>query len=123
MEMKRLTIRNSDGTVSQPTKTTVEETFYRLADYEDTELTPQEINEMKIELADKQAILENSLNEGEWLPARDKDDGTYVEICSVCNYVERYNIEPDLNKSMPFCPKCGSCNEPPKDRSKPVTWV
>ena len=34
--MERLTIRNSDGTVSQPTGTTVEAVFYRLADYEDT---------------------------------------------------------------------------------------
>ena len=33
--MERLTIRNSDGTVSQPTSTTVEAVFYRLADYED----------------------------------------------------------------------------------------
>lgn len=35
MTMERLTIRNSDGTVSQPTGTTVEAVFYRLADYED----------------------------------------------------------------------------------------
>lgn len=34
--MERLTIRNSDGTVSQPTGTTVEAVFYRLPDYEDT---------------------------------------------------------------------------------------
>ena len=30
MTMERLTIRNSDGTVSQPTGTTVEAVFYRL---------------------------------------------------------------------------------------------
>ena len=35
--MERLTIRNSDGTVSQPTTTTVEQVFYRLAEYEDAE--------------------------------------------------------------------------------------
>ena len=39
--MERLTIRNSDGTVSQPTSTTVEAVFYRLADYEDTGRDPQ----------------------------------------------------------------------------------
>ena len=39
--MERLTIRNSDGTVSQPTSTTVEAVFYRLADYEDTDRDPQ----------------------------------------------------------------------------------
>ena len=38
--MERLTIRNSDGTVSQPTGTTVEAVFYRLADYEDTNREP-----------------------------------------------------------------------------------
>ena len=40
--MERLTIRNSDGTVSQPTGTTVEAVFYRLADYEDTNREPAE---------------------------------------------------------------------------------
>lgn len=53
--MKRLTIRNSDGTVSQPTATAVEEVFYRLADYEDTGLTPEEISE--IALANKEGRL------------------------------------------------------------------
>ena len=41
--MKRLTIRNSDGTVSQPTTTSIEALFYRLAAYEDTGLEPEEI--------------------------------------------------------------------------------
>lgn len=47
--MERLTIRNSDGTVSQPTGTTVEAVFYRLADYEDTNREPAEIRELKRE--------------------------------------------------------------------------
>ena len=33
----RLTIRNSDGSVSQPTNVTIESVFERLAEYEDTE--------------------------------------------------------------------------------------
>ena len=41
--MKRLTIRNSDGTVSQPTHSTFENVFTRLAEYEDTGLEPDEI--------------------------------------------------------------------------------
>lgn len=45
--MKRLTIRNSDGTVSQPTTTFIEKMFYRLAEYEDTGLEPQEIKEFE----------------------------------------------------------------------------
>lgn len=96
--------------------------FYRLADYEDTEVTPEEIEEMKIDLCDKQAMLESKAVEGEWLPARDKR-GVYVEVCSVCCYVERYNIEPEINKSMPFCHNCGSYNCPPEDRKKVVTVV
>ena len=119
--MKRLTIRNSDGSVSQPTDLTFEKAIYRLAEYEDTGLTPSEIEEMKIDLCDKQAQLENSTIYGEWIPARDAKDGSYVEVCSVCNYVEHYNI--GNTTSQAFCPYCGSCNEPPKDKSKPATWV
>lgn len=48
--MKRLTIRNSDSSVSQPTGTTVEEVFYRLAEYEDTGFTPADVRDMKNEL-------------------------------------------------------------------------
>ena len=41
--MKRLTIRNSDGSVSQPLYTTVADVFFRLAAYEDTGLEPEEL--------------------------------------------------------------------------------
>lgn len=41
--MKRLTIRHSDGRVSQPSTTAMEVLFYRLAAYEDTGLEPEEI--------------------------------------------------------------------------------
>ena len=41
--MNRLTIRNSDGTVSQPTNSTCEKVFNRLSEYEDTGLEPDEI--------------------------------------------------------------------------------
>lgn len=33
--MERLTIRNNDGTYSQPTKTTFEKLFYKVAEFED----------------------------------------------------------------------------------------
>ena len=42
-------LRNSDGTVSQPTSTTVEAAFYRLADYEDTDREPAEIRKLERE--------------------------------------------------------------------------
>lgn len=44
--MERLTIRNSDGSVSQPTTTTFEAVMYRLAAYEDTGLTPERVAEL-----------------------------------------------------------------------------
>lgn len=40
---KRLTIRHSEGRVSQPSTTAMEVLFYRLAAYEDTGLEPEEI--------------------------------------------------------------------------------
>lgn len=43
--MKRLTIRNGDGSVSQLYGVTVEEVFYCLAEYEDTGLEPEEIKD------------------------------------------------------------------------------
>ena len=45
--MKRLTIRNSDGTVSQPMDTHWADVFERLAEYEDTGLTPEECAEYR----------------------------------------------------------------------------
>jgi len=42
--MKRLTIRNSDRTISQPTDLKWAEALERLAEYEDTDLTPEEIS-------------------------------------------------------------------------------
>lgn len=57
--MKRLTIRNSDGSVSQPTNTTIEDVFHKLAEYEDTEMTPEEVEQMKIDLCNAEAELLN----------------------------------------------------------------
>ena len=45
--MERMTIRNSDGTVSQPTNTSVEQLFYRLAAYEDTGLSPEAVRVLR----------------------------------------------------------------------------
>lgn len=44
--MTRLTIRNSDGSVSQPTHSTFEKVFNRLAEYEDLGKTPDELREI-----------------------------------------------------------------------------
>ena len=45
--MKRMTIRNSDWTVSQPTNLNWENVLYRLAAYEDTDLEPEQVMELK----------------------------------------------------------------------------
>lgn len=45
--MDRLTIRNSNRSVSQSTSTAMEKLFDRLAEYEDTGLTPEEVEELK----------------------------------------------------------------------------
>ena len=44
---------------------------------------------------------------GEWIPSRDKE-GLYVEQCSECDYIEKYNIDPNNKISMSYCPKCGA---------------
>ena len=49
--MKRMTIRNSDWTVSQPTNLNWENVLYRLAAYEDTGLEPEEIYEVRFLIA------------------------------------------------------------------------
>ena len=46
--MKRLTIRNSDGSVSQPTDLNWAAALEKLAAYEDTELEPEEVRGIKI---------------------------------------------------------------------------
>ena len=45
--MERLTIRNSDGSVSQPTGLNWAEALNRLAAYEDTGLTPEDCAEYR----------------------------------------------------------------------------
>lgn len=44
--MERLTIRNSDGSVSQPTGLNWADALNRLAAYEDTGMTPKEVHDM-----------------------------------------------------------------------------
>ena len=44
--MTRLTIRNSDGSVSQPTHSTFEKVFNKLAEYEDLGKTPEELRKI-----------------------------------------------------------------------------
>ena len=91
-DMKRLTIRNSDGTVSQPTTTSIEALFYRLAAYEDTGLEPEEIKTM-IDASMEKAIAEIKEFEGipidrlRELAEADKEGRCVVLPCKVGDIV------------------------------------
>ena len=63
--MERMTIRNSDGSVSQPTDLKWAEALDRLAAYEDTGLMPRDIEEllkMAVAKTDKVLRLEEDLH-------------------------------------------------------------
>lgn len=49
--MERLTIRNSDGSVSQPTDLKWAEALDRLAAYEDTHMMPSDVTSMRMDMA------------------------------------------------------------------------
>ena len=51
--MERLTIRNSDGSVSQPTGLNWSEALERLAAYEDTGLEPESVEAIKLSMMGK----------------------------------------------------------------------
>lgn len=55
--MERMTIRNSDGSVSQPTDLKWAEALEKLADYEDSGLTPAEVHSMFIEWCAMMSVL------------------------------------------------------------------
>lgn len=73
--MKRLTIRNSDGTVSQPVDLKWSEALERLAAYEDTGLMPEELHEL---LHDSTGPLHKKL--GEWIDA-ERDGRLLIQPC------------------------------------------
>ena len=55
--VKRLTIRNGDGSVSQPTDLKWAEALEKLADYEDSGLTPAEVRSMSGEWCAMMSVL------------------------------------------------------------------
>ena len=70
-----MTIRNRDGTVSQPTGLKWAEALERLADYEDSGLTPEELHEL---LHDSTGPLHKKL--GEWIGA-ERDGRLLIQPC------------------------------------------
>lgn len=107
--MKRMTIRNSDSSVSQPTSSTVEDVLYRLADFEDLEMEPQVIRQLVADAADMEAQLDNWKNNGtsisEWIP--NTDNWTPAVCCKVCGY-NRPLVAGEKQEPMAFCNACGA---------------
>lgn len=75
-------MRNSDGSYSQPTHTTFEAMFYRLAEFEDfmEEVGAESLDEIETLIADLNK--ENQTLKGNWAKLKE-----YV------NYFKEYNIE------------------------------
>lgn len=69
--MERLTMRNSDGSYSQPTHTTFEAMFYRLAEFEDfmEEVGAESLAEIETCIVDLNK--ENQTLKGNWTKLRE----------------------------------------------------
>lgn len=69
--MERLTMRNSDGSYSQPTHTTFEAMFYRLAEFEDfmEEVGAESLDEIETCIVDLNK--ENQALKGNWAKLRE----------------------------------------------------
>ena len=70
--MERLTIRNSDGSVSQPTGLNWEEALNRLAAYEDTGMTPKEVHDMLAREVSKKPRIHRAYEEEKTNDSMDK---------------------------------------------------
>lgn len=102
--MERLTMRNSDGSHSQPTHTTFEAMFYRLAEFEDfMEANKFEnINELQNALNGK---FEGFFDEKHKIWIKTVEDstkckkenqtlkGNWAKLREYVNYFKEYNIE------------------------------
>lgn len=83
--MERMTIRNSDGSVSQLTDLKLAEALEKLADYEDNGLTPVEVHSMSIEWCAMMSVLNSmgSYARLRELAEADKDGRLVVLPCKV----------------------------------------
>ena len=81
-KMERLTIKNSDGTYSQPTHTTFEKMFYKLAEFEDfmEEVGAESLDELENCIVDlkqeTQALKDRWQKLKEWFKKKDFDHCT-----------------------------------------------
>lgn len=83
--MERMTIRNSDGSVSQPTDLKWAEALDRLAAYEDTGLTPEEVTALQKDWSDRCTIVGEcgGIDRLRELAEADKDGRLVVLPCKV----------------------------------------
>ena len=77
--MERLTMRNSDGSYSQPTHTTFEARFYRLAEVEDflEDTVISDFAELKRILTTNAVWQENQTLKGNWAKLKEYLEETY----------------------------------------------
>ena len=80
--MERLTIRNSDGSVSQPINLDWDGALRKLAAYEDTGLTPEQVKAQKW----------ISVKDG--LPENEEDD-----VLIYCREIEHYGLHKEKRKA------------------------
>ena len=114
--MKRMTIRNSDWTVSQPTNLNWENVLYRLAAYEDSGLEPEEIKGFAEDVA---------YQFGYYFPIKDI---LYISTGGLSTLEWAFRIlgwndphpVPECECEFPGCQEHATCGTPTKDGYKRV---
>lgn len=114
--MKRMTIRNSDWTVSQPTNLNWENVLYRLAAYEDTGLEPEEIKGFAEDVA---------YQFGYYFPIKDM---LYISTGGLSTLERAFDIlgwndphpVPECECEFPGCHEHATCGTPTKNGYKRV---
>ena len=104
--MERMTIRNSDGSVSQLTDLKLAEALEKLADYEDNGMTPVEVHSMSIEWCAMMSVLNSmgSYARLRELAEADKDGRLVVLPCKVGGSMldMSYPEKPSIMKRLHF---------------------
>lgn len=118
--MERMTIRNSDGSVSQPTDLKWAEALDRLAAYEDTGLTPAEVSAIVKEWSDLCTIVGEcgGIDRLRELAEADKDGrlvvhGRWIEDhdylkCAECGVMVKWDFTFFDIGNWNYCPNCGA---------------
>lgn len=113
--MERMTIRNSDGSVSQPTDLKWAEALDRLAAYEDTGLTPAEVSAIVKEWSDLCTIVgECGGIDRLWELAEAGRDGRLVVLpftsgrTLLCKEnIDSLRLMKDVELAIRYCSSCG----------------